>query len=96
MNAADLELFDGHGNFVLPSDDALAALDPDQRERFEAVKLAADVNGIASERTRAAKQRVSDALASVAEAEKNLRELRPVVTPVEAARAWILSQRRGY
>jgi hypothetical protein len=40
----NLEFFDGHGKFVMPSAEAIAALDDDAREKFRAVQEAATEN----------------------------------------------------
>jgi len=40
----NLELFDGRGKFVMPSAEAIAALDDDSREKFRAVQEAATEN----------------------------------------------------
>ena len=89
----DLQLFDSKGNFQMPDDAAIAALDPATRELFKAVQTAAQELVVVNAELKAAEQKVRDLMAEHAEADKDLRTLRPSVSLVDAARIWILSQR---
>jgi hypothetical protein len=87
-----MELFGKQGEFVRPSAETLAALDDDTRTRFAPVLQAAAALDVAEQQLAAAKQGVTEASAELAEARDHLAKLRPPVSAVDAARAWIKSQ----
>jgi hypothetical protein len=79
----------------MPSAEAIASLDPATRKRFTAVQEAARENEAASAATKQAQQAVADAVIELRSAEEHMRQLRPPVSAVDAARIWIETQRRG-
>lgn len=93
MQQNPIELFDSKGRFVMPSTEAIAALDPGTQQRFTAVQAAATELETATANRVAAEQGVTDALAERDASEKDLRLLRAKVSAVQNAKDWIASQR---
>jgi hypothetical protein len=90
------ELFDKYGKFVMPSADAVRELDDETAARFGVVQASASNLEAATAKRKRAEQAVSDAIAERDNAEADLRQLRPPVTPTDAAKQWIMSQRAEY
>ena len=88
-----LEIFDKFGTFQLPGPEAIAALDPPTRKRFEAVRKAALASESAIEATKQAQRNVTAAMQAVATASAELNAARPKVSAIDAARAWIATTR---
>jgi hypothetical protein len=93
MSNNTIELFDSKGYFVMPSPEAIASLDKRAQKRFAAVKTAALAAEAAREATKEANQHVTACIAAVNAADDELREVRPAVSPIDAARQWIKTTR---
>jgi hypothetical protein len=89
-------MFDSAGRFILPSPESIAGLDAATRGRFEAVQAAAREHEAACAASKAAIATRDASVISLREAETHMREVAPPVSAVDAARAWILTQQRGY
>jgi hypothetical protein len=87
-------MFDSKGRWQRPTAEQVASLDPETRERFKAVEAAALECERATAATKAASEHVADCVVTVRTCEERLRELRPPVSAVDAARAWIRSQQQ--
>jgi hypothetical protein len=88
-----ISTFDAHGKFQMPPDDVLADLTDERRGRLDALRDAA----LSNER---AEQELADALDAQRESVRVKIEKQnafdracPPLTPVEAARQWIATQR---
>lgn len=90
-----IEMFDKRGCFVMPEAEAIAALDSDTRKRFRAIEAAAKENDKAVAALKAARKRVTDGVTAVALADKELREIRPPMDAVQAARLAITAWNAG-
>lgn len=88
-----MELFSKKGAFVMPSATELAKLDDATRERFKPVQEAAESLAVAESQLTASKEGLKDANIALDTAQKDLRALRPPVSAVDAAKAWIASER---
>jgi hypothetical protein len=89
-----IELFDGKGQFVMPSAAAVAELDADKQERFAAVRAAA-TELETFKASRKTPKAVNDALDERDAAEKDLRRLQPKITMTQNAKDVIASNRAG-
>ena len=87
----NVQLFDGNGRFVMPSDDALADLEPARRETVFGIRDASDSLNAAELELQNALTERAHALKANTDAQKNVE--RP--TAVDAARAWIDQQHRN-
>jgi hypothetical protein len=89
--STNFEIFDSKGHMLPLSEiePQLAKCDDATRRRFDAVRTAALEAAGAAAATKAAMQRVADVVIELRDAEETLKTLRPRVSAVDAARAWI-------
>lgn len=88
-----IDLFDKHGKFVMPEAAAIASLDAETQQRFEAVRSAALEAEEAAAGTKAAQAHVTECVADLRTAEDGLRRARPKISAIDAARQWINTTR---
>lgn len=94
MSDLGFELFNGRGEFVMPSEEQIAALDQPTRERWQAVRDAATDSEAADAALKAAQDRVVDFVKQVREAEDYVRQHYPPMSATDAARAFIRTEQQ--
>lgn len=75
----ELVMFNSHGQFVYPNADAIAALSPQERERFSAIEAAYEASDAAAKELAAMEAKVQQDVAEISDIEQHLlRSFKPV------------------
>lgn len=89
----DISTFDAHGKFQMPPDDVIAELTDERRGRLDALRDAAKANEAAEQELAEALDAQREAVSRKITAQNAFDRACPPLTPVEAARQWIATQR---
>ena len=88
------ELFDKHGQFVHPTEEQIASLDPATRERWASVRDAYAVSKEIDDALAASNERITGLMKDVRDAERYLQEHYPAQTREAAVRDYLATERQ--
>lgn len=92
---SEMSLFDSHGKFVMPPDQVIATLDESKRERFDDLRVAAELAEKAEIDLQTSRRLVEECAENLRVASAKLLKLRPKMTQVSLAKDMIAQRRAG-